>query len=165
MEVVGEIMVSVEEGNALCEEVHRAWPEAAMVNLDVGLSIPFLAVPPPLPHATPKPPKRPVEVVIQVWRLIGREQRLLAAWPAWDFERRLQGLRDAHREVVRGTQEDGARWAWRLAREDWWIAAGLSEAPGNASNAEAIPEGTALPAALAAVATGGSEADEAARTA
>jgi len=108
LQTVEDVCVQVEEANALCDEVRSAVPETLAVQLDVGFCFSFTSF------------RRPPAVVVQVWRHgeSSEEQRMLAAWPAADFERRLTSLRDVHREVLKGSSD--SRWAWKLSREDWW---------------------------------------------
>lgn len=125
MAVVGELVSLVEEANMLCSEVQDAVPGTLPVELDVGLSFSFLSV------------SRLPSVVVQVWKR--GEGRMIAAWPAADFDRRLNGLRDMHREVMK-SRECHSHWAWRLSRDEWWAGGGSHDddsAP--ASEAEDAP--------------------------
>jgi len=115
MEMVGEVFVQVEEANALCDEVRTAVPETLPVQLDVGFCFSFT------------PGTRPPAVVVQVWReggTSGDQQRMLAAWPAADLERRLTLLRDVHRDVLKGSTD--SRWAWKLSQDEWWAGEATS---------------------------------------
>merc|ERR1711924_399011 len=112
LRTIGEIHSQLEEANALCSEVLDSVPSAVPVELDMGLCFSYMN--------TQKPPN----VVVQVWKR--GENQLLSVWPAADFDRRLDGLRDVHREAT--TQEGGNRWAMRLSSEEWWAGdAGASK--------------------------------------
>jgi len=104
LSIVGEQMVLVEEANALCSEMRDAIPTILHVELDIGLTFSFL-------HSA-----WPPTVVVHV--LQQPEGRMLAVWPADDFDCRLNGLRDAHREALQ--QGVGKRWAFRLSCVEWW---------------------------------------------
>merc|ERR1711865_1189598 len=89
--------------------------------------------------------------VVQVWKR-GGESRLLSVWPATDFERRLHGLRDVHREAM--TAEGSSRWAMRLSSEEWWggdAAANIEKEQQNASrpasDTEEAADASAAPSA------------------
>jgi len=102
--MLGELSAQLEEANALCSEVQDSVPSSLSVELDLGLCFSFASS------------SRPPTPVVQVWKR--GEGRLLAIWPASDFDRRLNGLRDAHREAL--SREGRGRWALRLSREEWW---------------------------------------------
>eukprot|EP00927_Polykrikos_kofoidii_P047395 TRINITY_DN41517_c0_g1_i1.p1 TRINITY_DN41517_c0_g1~~TRINITY_DN41517_c0_g1_i1.p1 ORF type:complete len:815 (-),score=158.71 TRINITY_DN41517_c0_g1_i1:230-2674(-) len=138
MNLVGELMVLVEEANALCAELQKAVPGMVAISFDIGFSFSFLA------------PQRLPSVVVQVWKR--PESQLLAAWPGTDFERHLAALRDAHREVLKSGGALPPRWAWRLGSEEWW---GGQARPESAAPAKAAPTGIGgLDMACDAVSTG-----------
>ncbi|CAK0865250.1 unnamed protein product [Prorocentrum cordatum] len=91
MDAISQLMVQVEEANALCGELARALPSMLPVELDVGMTFSF------------QPGSRPPAVIVQVWARRPAEDpgppRLVAAWPPAEFDHRLVGLRDAHREA------------------------------------------------------------------
>merc|ERR1712039_1079583 len=115
---IGDLMTQVEEANVLCSEVQSAVPTSQTVEMDIGLAFSFLSS------------SRLPAVVVQVWNR--REGRMIAAWPAADFERRLHGLRDMHREVLKSDRH--TRWAWRLSREEWWAGGGPTDDDAEASS-------------------------------
>lgn len=107
MESVADVMVQVEEANALCSELQTLVPSTLPVTFDIGVCFSFLGS------------SRVPSIVVQVWHKT--ESRLLAAWPSGDLESQLVGLRDAHREAAssQGTKEE-RKWAWRLSSEEFW---------------------------------------------
>lgn len=119
---VGELLLRVEEANVLCGEVREAVPDMVPVELDVGLCFGFR------PHTNPPDP------VVRVRRRT--DGCLIAVWPAGDFERRLLGLRDAHRDVLQ--RQLNARWAWRLSSDEWW--AGQASAGEDSADSAAASE-------------------------
>mmetsp|Transcript_32049 Transcript_32049/g.90145 ORF Transcript_32049/g.90145 Transcript_32049/m.90145 type:complete len:744 (+) Transcript_32049:214-2445(+) len=129
MEEVGKLMVLLEEANALCKEVHDVLPAALSVEMDIGFCFSFSSC------------SRPPNVVAQVWKRGGA--RLLAAWPAADFERRLMGLRDAHREVLK--KHHLSQWVLRLSSEDWWAGEALLGGGGRNTDPDSEPERDAVP--------------------
>lgn len=100
---IGGLMVQVEEANALCREVHNTLPMTLDVEMDVGVVFPFI------------PSSRLPAIVVQVWKR--SDDTMLAAWPAATFERRLIGLRDAHREALMKATNC---WAMKLSQAEWW---------------------------------------------
>jgi hypothetical protein len=120
MALVGEISAQLEEANALCSEVLDSVPSAIPVELDLGMCFSFMS-------------SRAPNVVVQVWKR--GEGRLLSLWPAADFDRRINNLRDVHREAM--TREGSTRWAMRLSREEWWS--------GDDTGAEKEPNASAAP--------------------
>mmetsp|Transcript_2583 Transcript_2583/g.6593 ORF Transcript_2583/g.6593 Transcript_2583/m.6593 type:complete len:754 (-) Transcript_2583:4-2265(-) len=102
---VSELMVKVEEANALCREVQRAVPSFQPIELEVGWSFGFMSF-----SSAPA-------VMVQVWKR-GKD-KLLGAWPAADFDQHIDGLRDLHRKALK--EGPGVvKHSWQMSNEDWW---------------------------------------------